>query len=118
MEQEQVVSASCKWTVLALTEALTLRGYRVERSFDLRSALHSHRGCTCPYHGTAQCTCDYMVLFAYEERRVTPPVVIVAHGRNGITWLQIRTSQFENTLSSEFTVALDETVDTARAPIP
>jgi hypothetical protein len=113
MEQEQVVSASCKWTVSALTEALTLRGYRVERSFDLRSALHSHGECTCPYHGTEQCTCEYMVLFVYEETNVTPPVVIIAHGRNGITWLQIQTSQLENALSSEFAVALDETMSAA-----
>lgn len=113
MEEEHVIFAPCKWTVPALTEALTLRGYRIERSFDLRSALHSHSECTCPHHGTEQCTCEYIVLFVYDEINAVPPVVIIAHGRNGITWLQIRTSQSESMLSSEFVVALDETVSAA-----
>ncbi len=113
MEEEQIVLAPCKWTIPALTEALILRGYRVERSFDLRSALHGHSECTCPYHGTEQCTCEYMVLFVYDEMETMPPVVIIAHGRNGITWLQIRTGQPEDTLSSEVAGALDETVSAA-----
>ena len=108
-----MVFAPCHWTIPALTEALILRGYRVERSFDLRSALHSHSECTCPHHGTERCTCEYMVLFVYDEVNETPPVIIIAHGRNGITWLQIRTSQPEDSLSSEFTGALDDTVSAA-----
>jgi hypothetical protein len=113
MEQEEIIIAPCKRTVQALTAALTQRDYRVERSFDLRSALHGHSECTCPYHGTEQCTCEYVVLFAYDEREVTSPVVIIAHGHDGTTWLQIRTGPSEDTLSSEFAMALDETVNTA-----
>ncbi len=113
MEEEFVIFAPCKWTVPALTEALTRRGYRVERSFDLRSALHSHSGCTCPHHGTEQCTCEYMVLFVYDEIKVSTPVVIIAHGRDETTWLHVRTSQTERSLAAEFVVALDETANAA-----
>lgn len=115
--EEQVVFAPCTWTVTALTDALNQRGYRVERSFDLRSALHSHNQCTCPHHGTEKCTCEYMVLFVYEEISTTPPVVIIAHGRNGITWLEIRTNQPADSLSSEFTRALDDTMNAASSVV-
>jgi hypothetical protein len=32
-----------------------------------------------------------MVLFVYDEMDAAPPVVIIVHGHDGITWLQIRT---------------------------
>jgi hypothetical protein len=45
------------------------------------------------------------------------PVVIIAHGRNGITWLQIRTSQPDDALSCEFTRALDDTMNAASSVV-
>lgn len=69
------------------TEALVRRGFRVVRSFDFRSAVASHHQCACPHHGTAQCTCQYVVLLAY--RVAGAPVVITAHGRDVSAELQI-----------------------------
>jgi hypothetical protein len=71
----------------AATAALTRHGYRVVRSFDLRSALTTHADCECPYHGTAQCTCQFVVLLVYSE--AGDPVVVTAHSRDTLACVQI-----------------------------
>ena len=71
----------------AATEALTRRGFRVVRSFDLRSAMAAHADCECPHHGTAQCTCQFVVLLAYGESGA--PVVMTAHSRDAQAQVQI-----------------------------
>ena len=77
-----------------VTAALTRRGLRVDRTFDLRSALAGHAGheagswdCTCPYHGTADCACQFIVLLVYGEAGA--PVVINAHSHDAQTQVQI-----------------------------
>lgn len=67
-------------TAQALTAAFTRRGFRVVRSFDLRSALAGHADCDCPYHGTAQCTCQFAVLLVYGGAGA--PVVVTVHSRD------------------------------------
>ncbi len=79
----------------AATEALTRRGFRVVRSFDLRSALAplaAHADCECPHHGTAQCTCQFVVLLVYGDPSAgsgDAPVVITAHSRDAQAQVQI-----------------------------
>ena len=79
----------------AATEALTRRGFRVVRSFDLRSALAplaAHADCECPHHGTAQCTCQFVVLLVYGDPSAGSggaPVVITAHSRDAQAQVQI-----------------------------
>lgn len=69
------------------TEALVRRGFRVVRSFDLRSVVGGQHQCACPHHGTVQCTCQYVVLLAYGLTGA--PVVITAHSRDGDAELQV-----------------------------
>ncbi len=64
----------------AVTAALSARGLRVQRSFDLRSARAGHSDCACPHHGTAQCTCQYVVLLVYGARGA--PGVLTFHGQD------------------------------------
>ena len=86
----------------AATAALTRRGLYVVRSFDLRSAMAAHAGCECPHHGTAQCTCQFVVLLVYgdpstreafgsAQDRVSgdAPVVVTAHSRDVQAQVQI-----------------------------
>ena len=84
----------------ATTEALTRRGFRIIRSFDLRSAMAAHAGCECPHHGTAQCTCQFVVLLVYGDPSTEPalslskgsggaPVVVTAHSRDVQAQVQI-----------------------------
>jgi hypothetical protein len=84
----------------AATEALTRRGLRVVRSFDLRSAMAAHADCECPHHGTAKCTCQFVVLLVYGDPSTEPalnlskgsggaPVVITAHSRDAQAQVQV-----------------------------
>ncbi len=71
----------------AATTVLTRRSLQVLRSFDLRTAQAMHSGCTCPYHGTEHCTCQYVVLLVYGASG--SPAVLTFHGRDGQTNVQI-----------------------------
>ena len=79
----------------AATETLTRRGFRVVRSFDLRSALApltAHVDCECPHHGTAKCTCQFVVLLVYGDPSAGSggaPVVITAHSRDAQAQVQL-----------------------------
>jgi hypothetical protein len=96
-----LLAADSDLAVRAVTAALTHRGFRVMRSFDLRSAIDAHVGCECPHHGTAQCTCQFVVLLVYNEApppgdddslregKTRGPVVLTAHSREGRTSLQV-----------------------------
>jgi len=73
----------------AVTATLSQCGYRVVRSFDLQSGRANHiEDCPCPHHGTAHCTCQYVVLLVYPLTRAgrpkaaglaNPPRVLTAH---------------------------------------
>ena len=78
----------------AVTAALTQRGLRVVRTFDLRSALAAHADhaasswdCDCPYHGTDRCTCQFIVLLVYGD--AGGPVVVNAHSHDAQTRVRI-----------------------------
>ena len=85
MGYRQFIAATCEQTVTALARILIEQGYRLERSFDLRSALQDQLDCLCPYHGASDCQCQYLVLLAYAQATHAPPIVITAHECEGIT---------------------------------
>jgi hypothetical protein len=99
MQRDLTLAFPCEQTIAILNSALTLHGIRLERSFDLRSALHDQSECLCPQYGTTQCLCQYVVLFAYEETTRTPPLVITAHECDGITHVHVATTQSDAELS-------------------
>jgi hypothetical protein len=111
MNAEHTLPATCERTVTLLSEALTSHGYRVERSFDLRSALDNHDDCPCPHHGTIHCTCQYIILLVYETATLAPPVLVTAHGCDGITRLHVEASQPGAWISPRLATALDEAVN-------
>ena len=85
------------------TAALIRCGLHVVRSFDLRSALTPRVNCDCPHHGTAQCTCQFVVLLVYgdpstsfdfaQDRRsgrvAAAPLVLTLHSHDDRTSAQI-----------------------------
>jgi hypothetical protein len=73
-------------TLEALSEALTRAGFRVSRSFDLRSAMEAQGSCICPDHGTEACTCQFAVLLAY-ALPTGSPAVITAHSSGPATYV-------------------------------
>lgn len=74
----------------ALAQALERGHYRVVRSFDLREATGAHSACTCPHHGTAACTCQYLMLIAYPGQGAdSQPLSLSVHGRDQQTLVSL-----------------------------
>jgi hypothetical protein len=71
------------WT----TQQLNMLGLQIEQTFDLQVARMPHVGCTCPYHGTEQCSCQMVVLLIREEGK--DPLTLILHGNDGQTNLSI-----------------------------
>ena len=71
----------------AAIELLSVRGLHVVRSFDLQAARAGASACNCPHHGTARCTCSYVVLLVYGAGG--PPAVVTAHSCDTRTYLEI-----------------------------
>ncbi|HEY4690703.1 MAG TPA: hypothetical protein VIK33_15415 [Anaerolineae bacterium] len=108
MNRNQTLPATCEQTVSVLTATLTSHGYRVERSFDLRSALHHHSDCPCPHHGTEECSCQYVVLLVYDGTHLRPPALVTAHECDGVTRLHAEASQPGWLLETKLMAALDD----------
>ncbi len=70
-----------------VTQTLNAAGFRVEQSFDLRSALALVPDCSCQHHGTALCDCQYVVLLVYYRRAA--PVTLVIHSHDGRSWVML-----------------------------
>lgn len=76
--------------VRRVTQELMAAGLQVRRSFDLQSArkaLADPEGCHCPYHGTAKCSCQYIVLLVNPEG--SEPVAVELHGHDAETHLAL-----------------------------
>ena len=71
------------------SEKLTRAGFRIVRTFDLRSARQAHPECPCPHHGTDDCNCQLIVLLVYGKQ--AEPATMVIHGQDGKTWLSLAT---------------------------
>jgi hypothetical protein len=87
LQREFTVNKTCNEIVLTIRRELSAAGFRVEQSFDLRSALTLVPNCTCPHHGTALCDCQYNVLLIY-GRALTPASLIV-HGHDHQCWIAL-----------------------------
>ncbi|CAG0947669.1 hypothetical protein ANRL1_04407 [Anaerolineae bacterium] len=88
MKHEQVLAIDSEGAIGRLTTSLIEQGCRVERSFDLRSALTSRNLAACPYHGRAACECQFIVLLVHDQLDRTPPAIITAHECEGFTRLK------------------------------
>lgn len=84
---------SCNEAVDQVSKVLLDAGFQVERSFDLQSARGALRApelCPCPHHGTADCSCQYVVLLVSEGD--DPPTSLIAHGQEHRTLFSIESS--------------------------
>ena len=88
MLREFTVNVPCDEIAVPVRQALGDAGFRIEPSFDLRSALALIPKCACPHHGTALCDCQYSVMLVYGSA-ASAPVTVVAHGRDDQCWLAL-----------------------------
>ena len=80
---ETLLSLPLPWSDVQplLRRALEDVGLIAVQSFDLQSARESLLDpelCPCPYHGTSQCTCQYIVYIVRQEGQ--PPISLEVHG--------------------------------------
>lgn len=57
------------------------------RTFDLHDTRDRETACSCPYHVTAQCDCQMVVILVYGED--DQPASVVVHGHDGQTWISL-----------------------------
>ncbi len=80
---EQPCEAAVDW----FAQQVSRSHMSVMRTFDLQVARQSQPDCPCPYHGSADCDCQLVVLLVYQDPHL--PVTILAHGYNGSTWFSV-----------------------------
>ena len=83
------LSESCKPVDDWVRGSLSRAGMRVVQTFDLQIARHAHPECSCPHHGTEQCSCQLVILLIYGNE--DEPATLVIHGQDGKTWLSFST---------------------------
>jgi hypothetical protein len=87
MVQLSVTSTYGEEALTAAASLMEAAGLQVTRSFDLHATRAFKGGCACPHHGTAVCDCHYAVLLVRGPGTV--PVVLLVHGRDGVTWFSL-----------------------------
>lgn len=73
-----------------LRQALEEVGLAAVQSFDLQSARDSLLDpelCPCPFHGTSQCTCQYIVYIVRQGGQ--PPISLEVHGFDDRTYVSL-----------------------------
>ncbi len=70
-------------------ETLTNGGFRVVPTFDLQIARLAHPDCSCPHHGTEECSCQMVILLVYGKQEA--PATLVIHGQDDKTWISLAT---------------------------
>jgi hypothetical protein len=87
VQREFTVDGACDEIVAAIRRELVAACFRVEQSFDLRSALALVPNCTCPRHGTSLCDCQYNVLLIYGQ--ALTPASLIVHGHDHQCWIAL-----------------------------
>ena len=83
------LDASVDKAVDMVSSKLSEQGFRVLPSFDLRQAASAHLQCTCPAHGTDECTCQYLMLIAYPNDVEHNSLTIAVHSHAGNTFVSL-----------------------------
>ncbi len=96
MRTRGTVQAPWQAVLQRLLRALREQGFDVRRTFDLQLARQSLRRSEvepCPHHGTALCSCQYLVLQVSGSSR--PPSALVIHGHDRTTTISLLTGATE-----------------------
>src|SRR6266540_2342627 len=83
------LSENCKQVDGWVRARLSRARLRVVQTFDLQIARLAHPDCSCPHHGTEQCSCQLVILLIYGKQE--EPATLVIHGQDEKTWLSFST---------------------------
>ena len=97
MNDSLVLNAGSAQALPAILSTLQRHGFSVVQSFDLRSARAGDPECACPYHGTEQCSCQYIVLLVYPSIQATraSPIILTIQSHDTCACAQCRCDQTE-----------------------
>jgi hypothetical protein len=85
----------CDEALLWADQQFKAAGMLSMQTFDLKVARSAQAYCTCPHHGTDDCTCQVVFLLVYNSQSQTgnelekPPVTLEVHGHDDQTWFYI-----------------------------
>jgi hypothetical protein len=114
MKINATVVAPWQPVVERLLSRMRRRGLAVSQTFDLQRArqlLQDDREELCPYHGTAPCTCQYLVLQI--GGRSGSPSAVVVHGHDWTTEITLLPAAAEDP-DGEITIAVYEALADVR----
>ncbi len=83
------LSQTCQQVDQWIRGLLSDAGLRVIPTFDLQLARLAHSDCSCPHHGTEQCSCQLVILLIYGQEQ--QPATLVIHGQDEKTWISFTT---------------------------
>jgi hypothetical protein len=83
------VNQTCEQVDKSVRATLTSAGMQIVQTFDLQIARLAHPDCSCPHHGTEQCSCQLVVLLVYGKQQ--DPATLILHGQDGKTWISLAT---------------------------
>jgi hypothetical protein len=83
------LSQTCQQVDEWIRNLLSNADLRVIPTFDLQLARSAHTDCSCPHHGTEQCSCQLVILLIYGKEE--QPATLVIHGQDGKTWISFAT---------------------------
>jgi hypothetical protein len=83
------LSENCKQVDGWVRARLSRASLRVVQTFDLQIARLAHPDCSCPHHGTEQCSCQLVILLIYGKQE--EPATLVIHGQDEKTRLSFST---------------------------
>jgi hypothetical protein len=99
-----------------VTQQIRSLGFQVTLTFDLQEARHAHANCTCPYHGTEQCSCQLVVILIYGNG--PRPATLIAHGHEGKTWFSFVDTPQQHTSQQMETLLLRSLTLPIKSPSP
>lgn len=81
------VSADSQALMAQIIPTLRQLGCQVVQSFNLQTARLAHSGCSCPHHGTDQCSCQMAVFLVYGKSN--SPLTLILHSRDEVTEISL-----------------------------
>jgi hypothetical protein len=94
-----------------VTGGLSERGFRVERSFDFQEAASAHPDCACPFHGTADCVCQYLIVIAHPDSVGGGMLTLALHSYDEKTYVSLIEGDENEWINLMVSMLADTTMD-------
>ena len=101
-----VVDLECQLVTERIIREVEKAGLHTLRSFDLASARASRPGCTCPEHGSEECSCHLVILLILLQGRGPLTVILEGKDKHTTIYLEAGQNDVEEKVEPSLTIAL------------